>query len=411
MKKLLNVMLLLTSFVAFSAVEDYKLLSGEASEAYVPSSAWYWDPQKPGMGLNLTVQRSKYGDTGYFVFGAFYTHKPDGTQAWYTVQAAYEPNPNVNAWREVKADWGISVQDTLSGGTDVAGAGGNYWGSDEAWMGEINTVLNETSGGMPLGQPYRDFQVSAYKDVRMVWLNPNTIEIYIDGESSPSQTFIRQNLHGDIAVGDADYLKDNYFKMVGMQHGFAPNGQDVNVRYITSTMKFERIDPMNYFNPGVNMDLFLNATEYSPSKAYYISNVPVGEVVGVYNKIGQGGDQVFSQIEGHPRNNKWVVLVYDNTNQLISGYYMLNVQNGPQDGLFPFMGDYKFKGYLPPEDQGRISLYPAACAHCNGTSDVSFIKELTRRSVWHLFKIPDDTGVAFGQLPDVHEEGFNIEVN
>ena len=60
---------------------------------------------------------------------------------------------------------------------------------------------------------------------------------------------------------------------------------------------------------------------------------------------------------------------------------MSDILGGPKDGLFPFMGDYKFKGYLLGDDQGRISLYPAACAHCNGTSDASFTKALTRRSV------------------------------
>lgn len=383
---------LLVSCAGQAQINNYKLLSDEMSEAYVPGSAWYWDPNKSGMGLNVTIQKSKHGSSGYFMFAAFYAHNEDGSQVWYTVQSEYLPNEDVNAWREDRNVFGTP------------------WGGNDAWMGEVNADLYLATNGMPLGQAHKPNDIQVYKPVRMVWRNPNDVDIYIDGDTSPTLSFVRQNMHGDIRLGDADYLTDNYFKMIGLQHGFERNGTDVNVKHITSSVTFNKFDPLNYFENNNSANEFKEFTEYSSSKFYYISHAPVGHLDGVYNKNGQGGDDVFRSLEGFPRSSKWVVLTYNTSDKTIDGYYVWANNGDPSKGLLPYMANYKFKGYLPGEDQGRISLYPAKCVSCGSTTgdDGSFIKGLTRRSAWHLFKMPDDAGLSLGQLPDVYEPGFNI---
>lgn len=402
MKKFLTVVIL--SVLTFCSVAQNHWLSGESSEPFIPSSAWYWDPDKSGMGLNLTIQEAKHGQTGYFLFAAFYTYKPDGSQAWYTINSEYVPNPNVNAWREKKSIFGQSVLNTVTNPQVVEGANGNYWGEEDAWMGRVDSVLYETSGGMPLGGAYRVNDIVEYKDISLVWKNPVEIDIYIDGSETPDHTFVRNNLHGDLVLGDADYLTDGSYKLLGLRHGKSVSAATVD--YIQSTMTFTKFDPSNYFDSNVNSDLFMNATEYSDSKTYYISDQKVGRVSFEYNS--SSASNLFSSVEEKFRSLRYVVLVYDTSTLTISGFDMVTVDGNPKRGLFPSMGDYKFEGYLPPPDQGRISMYPSACSHCNGQSDVSFKPEFTRRSAWHLYKVPNSSGNLRKQLPDVWKVGENL---
>lgn len=402
MKQLITVLSMILSFG--SALAENHWMSGPANEPYVPNGAWYWDPNKSGMGLNVTFQKSKHGSTGYLAFAAFYTYKDDGSQAWYTINGFYVPNEDVYEWREKRDVFGVSVKDAMTNPTTVEGAGGNYWGGDAPYMGRVDTQLLETNNGMPLGGPHRPNNIWAYKDVSMVWRNPSEIDIYIDGDETPTHTFVRYNYHGDLRKGDADFLTNGFYKLLGLRYGKL--GNDVTAEYIQSTMSFSKIDPLTYFGAGANTDLFMNVTEFNENKSYYLSNQAVGRATFKMND--ENSPELFKSFETTVRDKQFVVLVYDNDTQTISGFDMNTVAGNPESGLYPKMGDYKFKGYLAPEDQGRLSMYPAACAHCNGTSDATFKPEYTRRSAWHLYKVPDGTGLLHSQLPDMWHVGKNI---
>jgi len=404
MKKFIFVCLMISIQASIASVIDgYNVIGEENEEIQVPASSWYWDPNFSGIGFGSTIQKSKHGESGWFGFGAFYAYKEDGTQVWYTVQGDYIPNPNPNAWKENKSAFGFSGSNV-----QIEGNQGNYWGSDDSWMGRISSNLYETSNGMPLGEPWRENDIFVAGEVEIIWRSPEVIEIYLDGSETPTHVMHRMRYYADILRGDAGFLTENHYKMIGMIHGLDVD-QGVYMDYINTTTSFREIDPISFFGSGYDASDFYDLTELTPSKQYFLSTRPIGMVRGEYATSGnQAFDQVTPMFHDSENGTRWVLMVYDKESTTLSGYIMRTVPNGiPENGLSIDMGDYKFKGYLYTEDEGKLSLYPAACSRCNGATDSSFKPELTRRSVWHLFKIPDSTGKFLENLPDVHEEDFN----
>src|SRR5690554_4671129 len=88
MKRLMVVLAFAVSFgvsaLGLSKFND--LLGSSDGGVYTPSTAAYWNPDKPGMGMGVSVQPSELAQSGYVVFAGVYTYKPDGSQAWYSIQ-------------------------------------------------------------------------------------------------------------------------------------------------------------------------------------------------------------------------------------------------------------------------------------------------------------------------------------
>lgn len=426
MKKLILLNLLTAVFVCSAqdcnvdlVTDDYTEIfhhyDDDNSAAYIPAGAWYWDPEESGVGMSVSVQKSKHVNGAYFVFAAFYTYKDDGSQAWYTINGIYEPNQNINDWREDLELFGTSQTDPLnpSVNTQKVGFYDCYWGNSDTWMGEVDSVLYETTGGPVLDGEYSPNDIFVYKPIKLVWLSPNDIEIYIDGETSPSHTFQRMNLHGDIALGDADYLKDNYYHLEMTSYGILPPFITENRGFYASLLEgnvtFNSLNPQNDFADAEQwaIDRFLNLTEFNNTKKYYITNKPFERTV-----LQSFEDLDFQEQLREPLQVKYygyIVITYDTSTQMMEGYLVqtFDSANDPSisKGLFN-AGSYKFKGYLPAPDQGMISLYPAACYQCQ--SDYDLRPEVVGRSSLVLYNLPD-LGEAFSKLPLVYTGGFNVQ--
>ena len=392
MKKLMFVVLLLLNTVAMSELLGYyNDLSGENSDAVIPQNSWYWDPNQSGWGFGISVQRSQMGNSGYLVHGAFYTHKEDGSQAWYTVQGEYVPNPDVNAWRETPAMYGTQ------------------WGNNNAWMGKVESQLAETSGGMPLGEDWRPNDAFAVGDIKIIWRNPDVVEIYLDGATEPDHVLERFSMYGDLKKGDAGYLSKNIYRMIGMRNYISGQYDTPKAEYIQSTMSFNQFNPDDFFDhDAYGKAGFLDVIDAGGDKQYFISSRPVGNLTAQY--MASGSEYILGRWDkklfdhGLP---DYIIMVYDREKKQLNGYIARGVQkDAPERGLIVDLNGYRFSGHLPPEDQGRISLHPSKCVSSRCGSGASFTKELTRRSVWHFFKVPDDTGMLHERIADTYERNF-----
>ena len=404
--------------------EDYSTLFEGVAEGnsveYVQAKTWYWNPEEPGIGMNISIQRSKAGTTGYFGFGAFYTYKSDGSQAWYTVQGEYVANPQINEWREKNSVFGESVSRSSTSSPEVKEArNGCYWGSDDVWMGKMEGVLYETSGGTVLGGEFKENEIFTYQPVTLIWKNPNDIEIYLNNSSNPDHTMERMNLHGDLANPDADYITNGVWHFNSVLYDIVPIGISFGPgllpSYATGNLKFRKFDPLVELAQAEDwaVDIFKNFAEYSDGKQYYISTKPI------VNYVDMSHDPLNSDfVEGRfiryelAPQMQYVLLSYDVATRTISGHFVEGFDQGDPDitrGLFDITGDYKLKGYLPPEDQGRISMYMAACFHCGSTNDTSFRPETSTRSSWNLWRIPD-LGESFSRIPGFFNEEYNVEL-
>lgn len=381
------ILLLLSFQVAALDLSKFNDLLGDTKGApYIPGTAWYWNPDEPGMGMSVSIQQSEFGDSGYIVFAGIYTYKADGSQVWYTIQGDYKPNPDFNAWHEVKSQFGTP------------------WGSDSSYMGKLTDQMATTSGGMVLGETnYRPYDVKAYKPVELIWRNPHTIDVVINGVKE--QTFFRNTYHGDTVKGSANVLAKNYYRVIGAAHGVFETtyGDRPKLDHINSAMSFKEFVPNDFFEYAFNS--FKNVTEYDANKVYYISEQPVGHIEMIYDYKAPTVKDVFKEVNPNYRKDHYVVMVYDTDTYMLSGYYFKAFNNdNPKKGLTLAMTDYKFMGYLSPSDQGMMALYPAACGACNKTSGKSFKPEFTRRSVWYLYPFQQDSGEAWSKLPDVDKE-------
>ena len=403
--------------------DDYseyaRVIDEENAKPYLPAGAWYWDPTKPGVGLSVTVQESKNGSSGVFVFGAFYTYKSDGSQAWYTIAGDYEPNDNVNDWREDLEKFGTSVADTSvpSQTRELVGFSGCFYGNSDTWMGELNAPLYETSDGPVLDGEWSQMAVSEYKQAKLVWLSPDQIEIYLDGSSTPAHLFERQNLHGDLTLGDADYILHNTYHMDMLHYGILPNvispsgdRRLYSVRY-QGNLNFREFDPDIEFSntPDWAVDDFVDFTELHSNKRYFISKRPLTDLISMdFNHVDESvlafrnyDDSLFVNI------SFYVLIAYDLDYKLLE-LYLIQPNDADGDltqGYNDQIDCFRFKTYLPPEDQGRLSFYPAACEQCG--NNFQFRKEVIRRSSVHLYKLPE-LGDFFEQMPDVFSEGDNV---
>lgn len=404
------------------ATEDYTdtfhTIDNENDVPYVPGGAWYWDPDESGVGMSIAIQLSKHGGGGYQVFGAFFTYKPSGEQAWYTVQGTYTPDENVNDWREDLERFGTTLSGSANerpdGIREWLGFGGCYWGNSETRMGELNAFLAETKNGPVLDGATSVGEIFAYKPVKMVWLNPNEIEIYIDGESTPSHTFQRMTMHGDLRKGDADYLTEGYYHLDLTTYGILPpfviESKAFYTSVATGNFSFDKLNIDEDFPDAEEwaVDRFKNFTEYNEHKDYYITSQPIVSYVyqGFWNR--DDSEEATWEPKAVP-NYEYLVMVYDKSTLMLEGYQVqtFDAANSPSitKGLFVSTG-FRFKGYLPSGDQGRISLYPAACYHCHADYDLR--KEVIRRSALNLYQIPD-MGEAFAKMPMILNNDFNVE--
>ena len=207
----------------------------ENATGYVMANTWFWDPDEPGVGMNISIQRSQVSASGFYVHGAFYSYADDGTQAWYTVQGDYTPNSNVNDWREDKELFGKSwisyslIPSFVSRYQYTHGGSWNcFWGNEDSWMGEVNSQLAVTSNGPVLGagsgQSYPDFQVVGDKNIRMRFTTPNDVEIYFDGETTPSHVMERFKWHSNMAASEADYITEGTWHFNSVDHTYIPKG-------------------------------------------------------------------------------------------------------------------------------------------------------------------------------------------
>lgn len=381
--KLINVIfLLLVSATSLAQLNDFPFFSEEKEKPTEPISAWYWDPDKSGMGMSVTVQKSLHVESGYLVFAAFYTYKEDGSQAWYTVQGDYVPNPDVNAWKE--------TPDYLPAGS-------------ESHLGHIDSRLAETSGGIPIDGEYRPNEVFFYKPIKMVWRNPTKIEIFIDGATVPDHVFDLFTWYGDPIKGDADFLTESFWQFTGIKYSYnsASTVTPVTFSRYNSVISFEKFVPEELFTDGQDymFQRFNNVVERKDGQVFYVSSRPIGITVG---GLETNGDLSFYDRVGI--DDSYLVLVYDKNTKLIDGFYMATA-TGTEDlseGLSVFMGDFKFRGHLPSSEIGRMSLYPADCQFCGDRSSME--PEILRRSAWHFFELPD-TGDSLTRLPDVFVDG------
>lgn len=404
--------------------ENYSTLFEGVAESntqgYVQAKTWYWNPDESGIGMNMSIQRSKVGDTGYFGFGAFYTYKSDGSQAWYTIQGEFVPNPDVNQWRNQSSVFGESVSRSSTSNPEIRVArNGCHWGSEDVWMGKIEGVLYETSGGTVLGGEYRENEIFTYLPVTLIWKNPNVVEIYLDNESSPSHIMERMNFHGDLRNPDADYITNGVWHFNSVLYDIVPIGVSFGPgllpSYVTSNLKFREFNPLEEFTdaPSWAIDRFKNFSEFSESKKFYISTKPLTHYVDMSHDTIEDNfvEGRFIRYELQAQL-QYVLLSYDVETRTLSGHFVEGFDQSDPDvskGLFDVTGDYKMKGYLPPEDQGRISMYMSACFHCGSTSDTSFRPETSTRSSWNLWKIPD-LGENFARIPDFFNEDYNVEL-
>lgn len=378
------------SFTTHQSLSD----SGNV-EAAVPQGSWFLEPNNDGWGINVTVQTSKNASSGYFVFGAFYAHKEDGSQVWYVTQGDYVPNDNPNAWRETPSSYGTT------------------WGSEDATMGAFEGTLYETSGGMPLGSTWRPHNSTAAGSVRLVWVNPDKLLIYLNGSVVPSHSLIRSSFYShEFIKGDADYLSENHYRMLGL-HQYKGDDGKLKMEYIRSTMTFNKLNFADFFDADATevSEFRTDLGGIDEDKQYYISNRSVGYMYGDFSQKGE--EHVFDAVNAKffdAELRYYVVLVYDKQERMLSGYWVQGREDlGPEKGLrvSDKLG-FKFKGHLPPEDQGRLSLFPAKCHVERCGNEQNFTPTYTRRTVWHLFKIPDDNGLFYDRIPDVKEKDWGV---
>ena len=367
--------LILTLTLLASQANAITFLGPEKQEPTIPISSWYWDINQPGIGLSINIQKSKHVPSGYLVFGAFFTYKEDGSQAWYTTQGNYEPN--LNGWKE--------TPDFFTDG-------------EESYMGKLTSALYETRDGTAIDVGgYKENSISEYKAVELVWLTPRKIEIYIDSESDPRHTFEVQEFYEDPA-GDFDFIQERYWQITGARYAFDSTSTRTGLVRYNSVVKFDKFVPEELFSnmpdPSV-MTLFNYDVDRNERQEFYISSRPIGFISGGINEFGtmdfyikhEGGDHYF-------------VMVYDQQTQIVDFYDMTTIDNDdPTTGLVAFMGDYKFRSYLVAPDQDSINLYPAECFHCGGQG--SYRSDVVRRSAVHMFELPD-IGETLSRLPDVY---------
>lgn len=411
----------------------------ENATPYAMSNAWYVDHDQPGVGITLSIQKSKLSSTGYFVFGAFYTYEADGSQVWYTIGEEYDFNSQVNDWREDWYKFGSSFYATNypSVPAHLTSIGRCWFGNKHTWLADVRGRLHKTANGPVMGlSASHGYDSIEGREIRLRFRSPQEVEVYLDGSDQIKHVMRRANLTGDIEKGDADYLLEGVWHLDALWNETVPVGvfgEDFpggfSTAYIQGNLTFERFDPgIILDNPDIwdwVKSGFIDATVMNEHKHYYISTQRVAGNIVLWKDISASNQQydLFKSFgEGHGSldfyENVRILMVYDDETGMISQHFFSGInqyeyvdpwQDSAVLGMHIVETDNKFEGYLPPADQGRISTYYSNCNRCGspqGTNDMR--KETMRRAGSHLWRIPSN-GEEFLQMPQVWRWGKNVD--
>lgn len=102
------------------------LLVGSLAQAagLYPVSGWYWNPDKPGTGFNIKLQRGSFKEDGW-IFAAGYVYDEAGNPTFITLQGAYQPY----SWQQIKD-------------------------ADGQYIGSMSSEAYVSTGGQCIGCPY-----------------------------------------------------------------------------------------------------------------------------------------------------------------------------------------------------------------------------------------------------------------
>lgn len=409
----------------------------ENATPYAVSNAWYVDYDQPGVGITLSIQKSKLSSTGYFVFGAFYTYEADGSQVWYTIGEEYDFNSQVNDWREKASHYENGIP--YPGEPETVGyiAFSTHFRcsptGDDTWLADVSGRLHKTANGPVMGlSASHGYDSIEGREIRLRFRTPQKIEVYLDGSDQIKHVMRRANLTGDIEKGDADYLLEGVWHLDTVwNEALRPGlfGDDfpgaLATSYIQGNLTFERFDPSIILdNPDIwdwVKTRFIASTEINEHKHYYISTQRVAGNLLFWKDISVSNQQydLFNTF-GAPSGNEYegirILMVYDDETGMIAQYFFSGInqyeyvdpwQDSAVLGMHFVELNGRFKGYLPPADQGRISMYLARCTLC-GQSGTQGKKELRRRAGSHLWRIPSN-GEEFLQMPQVWRWGKNVD--
>jgi hypothetical protein len=411
--------------------DNYHMLNDENQTPFVGAASWYYDPDTPGVGLSVTVQQSDHSTTGYFAFGVFYTYKEDGSQAWYAIDGFYEPTTpdGGECWQKDSEDFGMHYK---RGGViynaDYVLAK-CWWGDDETYLGELDSVMIETANGNVLDGEYSPHDIVDARDVTVRWINPDQVEIYLDDQSAPAHTFERHKFSAGDPVSHADFLTQNTYFYENMSYGvvykdYLPcNGECYHAIWaspIKGTLSFRKFDPLSeYTNPhpawdndyDSAVDHFKRLTSWKEHIQYYISNDCIEKHSFAELRTPLNPENYVASYETFtPNGCLYVVLAYDTQTQWLEGFLFAGLFGGDDIslGLRNASGGYTFRAPLPAADDAIISLFAGTYNGSNNNDSTRSF--LMYRSSLTLYKIPS-LGGLFEQMPAHFSPDWNIPVD
>ena len=89
-----------------------------------PVSGWYWNPEKPGTGFNIKLQRGSFKEDGW-IFAAGYVYDEAGNPTFITLQGEYRPY----TWQQIRD-------------------------ADGRYIGTMTSEAYVSTGGQCIGCPY-----------------------------------------------------------------------------------------------------------------------------------------------------------------------------------------------------------------------------------------------------------------
>lgn len=208
------------------------------SKPDLPDNGWYWAAEQggvPGWGLNLECQTADFSATGLFCFGAVYTYKPDGSQAYYTFQGDYQFNSDVWAWREKRGD-----------------------------MGSITATLYETANGGCLTCPQvaADGFDAGLGALTVTWNDPINAVVSLNGVQHQVNRF---RFHSGLPATDISFITKGWWQ-VYWQDSFFGNSENERWRSARGLVRFEELDKSKLIGSpfhNENWLYFINTTENS----------------------------------------------------------------------------------------------------------------------------------------------------
>jgi hypothetical protein len=339
--------LLMLSFFTFAQQEQagidiaasFPSITQGTIEHDLPADGNYWDPNDPGWGVTVEIQKRPSVPGGYFLFMTAFFYDENNEPFWCAVSSEYNPQVDANKWRDAQVfsniPWASTQQQVLV---------------------DIDVDCHSKTGGTALGSSvHKENHTSKITKLHLVWRTPSRLEITPEG----GQTHYTQRLalHDNLVTPSADWLLDAkwlitssvrvygraYDQVEGHYTGFE---SDYSVR-----TGFERLDVSE--QPDVRA--FVG---HKDNFVYYISKLKASTRELSYSNFGDALQETpfAPYINGGHSNTSWIVLVHDSDTNTISLY---TVAGDKAAGLLrPDAGiEMKFRADVNP-DADVIDFYP-----------------------------------------------------